>query len=116
MPGIRWRPRQGEGEAGKGRRTACAFDLITTGGGGETERCQVCLFMWRRKEAAAGGFILFLILIFGMRTVAPWGHLAWSSVLVETAATGAWLAFGGCRRPGSVTVVMCWVLVNINSL
>jgi hypothetical protein len=50
--------------------------------------------MWRRKEAAAGGFILFLILIFGMQTVALWGHLAWSSVLVETAATGAWLAFG----------------------
>jgi hypothetical protein len=106
----------GLGEAGKGRRTACAFDLITTGGGGETERCQVCLFMWRRKEAAAGGFILILIFNFwhaNGRALGTPGLVSWKLRQLER----GWPSdCHGCRRAGSVTVVMDLVLVNINSL
>jgi hypothetical protein len=83
--GIRWRRRRGE--AVKGRRTACAFDLITTVGGGDGGR-GVRFYV---EEAPSKRL---LVVIFGMQTVAPWEHLAWSRVLLETAATGAWLASG----------------------
>ena len=92
----------------KGRRAACASDLITTATGGGGDGGERCAFY--HVEGSQEGKRLLVVVIFGMQTVAPWEHLAWSGVLLETAATGAWLAYGLPRVSSSRERDSCDVL------